>query len=328
MIVAFFALLPVRPDRRAVPLRHRSTPSCARSVPEPAQNAVPIVVASSSSRQLFVDPARRERSTSSVVPSRRNGASSAEHIVVARLFPCVRPVYLHPRPPVVRLLGMTNLRRLVRVAAIPMILALTLTIPAQAANAGGRAQRFQNEMLRLVNQTRGAHGLHTVRLNRHLSRKHGATASRWVVGTSCSTPPTSGTWCVRTTHAPGVRTSPTPGRSARRAAVDGERAPPGQPVEPIVPLRRDRRGADRKAGSGSRSSSTASSLRQRNLDHGALQAVVSVRDDHPPNALAPGREPGVVRAVERRRRRAIRHAVRGAAAGPTSDDLGDTCSRW
>jgi uncharacterized protein YkwD len=66
---------------------------------------------------------------------------------------------------------MTNLRRLVRVAAIPIILALTLTIPAQAANAGGRAQRFQNEMLRLVNQTRGAHGLHTVRLNRHLSRE-------------------------------------------------------------------------------------------------------------------------------------------------------------
>jgi len=66
---------------------------------------------------------------------------------------------------------MTNLRRLVRVAAIPLILALTLTIPAQAANAGGRAQRFQNEMLRLVNQTRGAHGLHTVRLNRHLSRE-------------------------------------------------------------------------------------------------------------------------------------------------------------
>ena len=66
---------------------------------------------------------------------------------------------------------MTNLRRLVRVAAIPMILALTLTIPAQAANAGGRAQRFQNEMLRLVNQTRGAHGLHTVRLNHNLSRE-------------------------------------------------------------------------------------------------------------------------------------------------------------
>ena len=66
---------------------------------------------------------------------------------------------------------MTNLRRLVRVAAIPIFLALTLTIPAQAANASGRAQRFQNEMLRLVNQTRGAHGLHTVSLNRHLSRE-------------------------------------------------------------------------------------------------------------------------------------------------------------
>lgn len=66
---------------------------------------------------------------------------------------------------------MTNLRRLVRVAAIPMILALTLTIPAQAANASGRAQRFQNEMLRLVNQTRGAHGVHLVRMNDRLSRE-------------------------------------------------------------------------------------------------------------------------------------------------------------
>ena len=66
---------------------------------------------------------------------------------------------------------MTNLRRLVRVAAIPLILALTLTIPAQAANAGGRALRFQNDMLRLVNQTRGAHGLQAVRLNHHLSRE-------------------------------------------------------------------------------------------------------------------------------------------------------------
>jgi uncharacterized protein YkwD len=66
---------------------------------------------------------------------------------------------------------MTNLRRLVRVAVGPLVLALTLTIPAPAAMAGGRAQRFQSEMLRLVNQTRNAHGLHLIRLNRGLSRE-------------------------------------------------------------------------------------------------------------------------------------------------------------
>jgi uncharacterized protein YkwD len=66
---------------------------------------------------------------------------------------------------------MTNLRRLVRVAVGPLVLALTLTIPAQAAQASGRAQRLQNEMLRLVNQTRSAHGLHIVHLNTRLSRE-------------------------------------------------------------------------------------------------------------------------------------------------------------
>ena len=66
---------------------------------------------------------------------------------------------------------MTNLRRLVRVVVGPLVLALTLTIPAQAANAGGRAQRFRSEMLRLVNETRNAHALHTVQLNRRLSRE-------------------------------------------------------------------------------------------------------------------------------------------------------------
>jgi uncharacterized protein YkwD len=66
---------------------------------------------------------------------------------------------------------MTNLRRLVRVFAGPLVLALTLTIPAQAAHAGGRAQRFQNEMLRLVNETRNAHNLFTIDLNRRLSRE-------------------------------------------------------------------------------------------------------------------------------------------------------------
>lgn len=66
---------------------------------------------------------------------------------------------------------MTNLRRLVRVIAGPLVLAVILTIPAQAAHAGGRAQRFQNEMLRLVNQTRNVNGLHTVHLNQRLSRE-------------------------------------------------------------------------------------------------------------------------------------------------------------
>jgi Uncharacterized protein with SCP/PR1 domains len=66
---------------------------------------------------------------------------------------------------------MTNLRRLVRVVVAPLVLALTLTIPAQAALAGGRAHRFQSEMLRLVNSTRGEHGLHVVHLNPHLSRE-------------------------------------------------------------------------------------------------------------------------------------------------------------
>jgi uncharacterized protein YkwD len=66
---------------------------------------------------------------------------------------------------------MTNLRRLVRVIAGPLLLALMLTIPAHAAIAGGRAHRFQNEMLRLVNQTRAAHGLQTVHVNQHLSRE-------------------------------------------------------------------------------------------------------------------------------------------------------------
>ena len=66
---------------------------------------------------------------------------------------------------------MTNLRRLVRVIAGPLVLAVILTIPAQAANAGGRSERFQNEMLRLVNQTRNAYGLHAVRVNQRLSRE-------------------------------------------------------------------------------------------------------------------------------------------------------------
>jgi uncharacterized protein YkwD len=66
---------------------------------------------------------------------------------------------------------MTNLRRLVRVIAVPLVLALTLTIPAQAANAGGRTQRLQSEMLRLVNESRISHGLQGVRMNSRLSRE-------------------------------------------------------------------------------------------------------------------------------------------------------------
>jgi uncharacterized protein YkwD len=76
---------------------------------------------------------------------------------------------------------MTNLRRLVRAVAGPLVLALTLTIPAQAAQAGGRAQGFEDEMLRLVNETRNTHGLHVVAVNRRLSReawRHSMTMGR------------------------------------------------------------------------------------------------------------------------------------------------------
>jgi uncharacterized protein YkwD len=66
---------------------------------------------------------------------------------------------------------MTNLRRLVRVIAGPLVVAITLTVSAQAAHAGGQAHAFTNEMLRLVNETRSEHGLGVVRLNERLSHE-------------------------------------------------------------------------------------------------------------------------------------------------------------
>ena len=64
-----------------------------------------------------------------------------------------------------------NSRRLFRVPAVSLLVALALTLSAHTAIAGGRAHRFQSEMFRLVNQTRVAHGLHTVSLNSRLSRE-------------------------------------------------------------------------------------------------------------------------------------------------------------
>jgi uncharacterized protein YkwD len=62
-----------------------------------------------------------------------------------------------------------NIRRLLRALAVPLLVVLALTLPMQNAFAGGRAHRFQTEMFRLVNQTRIAHGLHALSLNRQLS---------------------------------------------------------------------------------------------------------------------------------------------------------------
>lgn len=66
---------------------------------------------------------------------------------------------------------MTDARRFVRALAVPLLLVTLLTFTAQPAVAGGRSERFRAEMLRLVNQTRSSHGLHTLRLNSHLSRE-------------------------------------------------------------------------------------------------------------------------------------------------------------
>jgi uncharacterized protein YkwD len=64
-----------------------------------------------------------------------------------------------------------NIRRPVRTLAVPLLVVLALTLPIHGAMAGGRAHRFQTEMFRVVNQTRVAHGLHTLRLNARLSRE-------------------------------------------------------------------------------------------------------------------------------------------------------------
>jgi uncharacterized protein YkwD len=62
-------------------------------------------------------------------------------------------------------------RRPTRGLAVPLMIVLMLTLPIHSASASGQAHRFQSEMLRLVNQTRTAHGLFTVRLNNRLSRE-------------------------------------------------------------------------------------------------------------------------------------------------------------
>ena len=66
---------------------------------------------------------------------------------------------------------MTRGRRWMRALVVPILLATVITISAQPASAGTRSERFRNEMLRLVNQTRSSHGLHTLALNRPLSRE-------------------------------------------------------------------------------------------------------------------------------------------------------------
>ena len=64
---------------------------------------------------------------------------------------------------------MTDLRRLFRVVAVPLLLTLAIVSTGRPALAGARSQRFRADMLRVVNDTRRAHGLSTFRLNRRLS---------------------------------------------------------------------------------------------------------------------------------------------------------------
>jgi uncharacterized protein YkwD len=64
---------------------------------------------------------------------------------------------------------MTRGRRLIRVLAVPVLLATLITLSSQPAFAGSRSMRFRSEMLRLVNETRSSNGLHTLQLNRKLS---------------------------------------------------------------------------------------------------------------------------------------------------------------
>ena len=66
---------------------------------------------------------------------------------------------------------MTDARRFMRALAIPLLLVTILSFTAEPAVAGGRSERFRGEMLRLVNLTRSSHGLHTLKLNGHLSRE-------------------------------------------------------------------------------------------------------------------------------------------------------------
>lgn len=64
---------------------------------------------------------------------------------------------------------MIDLRRVRRVVAVPMLLSLLILAAARPAFAGSRSQGFRTEMLRLVNQSRRAHGLPPLTLNRRLS---------------------------------------------------------------------------------------------------------------------------------------------------------------
>ena len=76
---------------------------------------------------------------------------------------------------------MTGRRRLWRILAAPLLIAILIAGAAQPALAGGRSRRFQSEMLRLVNQTRESHGLHAVSLNLRLSPevwRHSQTMGR------------------------------------------------------------------------------------------------------------------------------------------------------
>ncbi len=56
-----------------------------------------------------------------------------------------------------------------RALAVPVLLATLINLSTEPALAGSRSMRFRDEMLRLVNETRSSHGLHTIRLNRRLS---------------------------------------------------------------------------------------------------------------------------------------------------------------
>lgn len=65
---------------------------------------------------------------------------------------------------------MLGARRLARTLAVSLLLAISITLAASSAMAGPRTQRFRDEMLRLVNQTRTVQGERPLRLNRTLSR--------------------------------------------------------------------------------------------------------------------------------------------------------------
>lgn len=72
-------------------------------------------------------------------------------------------------------------RRTRRALAVPVLLAISITLTSSPALAGARTQRFRDEMLRLVNQTRTTQGLRPLRLNRALSReswRHSVEMSR------------------------------------------------------------------------------------------------------------------------------------------------------